>query len=165
MINEFDFSPYTYSPEVLANKVLSVYFDGKVPSFPIDPFKIIHAMDVFYQFRDFKELEGIYLVPEDDTDIPLVGINKNRPITRQRFTAAHELCHHIKDRYSAILCPIKGNEKDAKEKFADRFASELLMPTKYLKETSEKYLKNGFVDFDSIIYLAYYIMAKGFQTK
>lgn len=66
MINVFNFLPYTNSPEVLADKVLNVFFGGKVPSFPIDPFKIIHAMGVFYQFKDFEELEGIYLVPEDD---------------------------------------------------------------------------------------------------
>lgn len=38
MIKEFDFSPYFDSPEILAAKVLEVYFDNEKPSYPIDPF-------------------------------------------------------------------------------------------------------------------------------
>lgn len=70
------------------------------PPLPINPFAIMRNCGVIYQFMNAKKLEGIYIVPEDEHDIPLVGINCNRPITRQRFTAAHELCHHLKDRQS-----------------------------------------------------------------
>ena len=48
-----------------------------------------------YQLMEFENLEGIYLVPEGEKDLPVVGINYKRKITRQRFTAAHELCHHL----------------------------------------------------------------------
>lgn len=85
------------SPEQLANAVLDQVSSSKI-SLPIDPFQIMHEYGIVYQFMDFKKLEGIYIVPEDENDTPIVGININRPITRQRFTAAHELCHHIKDR-------------------------------------------------------------------
>lgn len=56
-------------------------------------------------------MEGIYLVPKNDNDIPLVDINYKRKITRQRFTAAHELCHNLKDRRNKA-CP-KGGIRSA----------------------------------------------------
>ena len=57
------------------------------PSFPIDPFKMIRDFGIVYQFMDFKDLEGIYIIPEEENDIPIIGINFGRPITRQRYTA------------------------------------------------------------------------------
>ncbi len=121
--------------ETLAQVVLRKYFGNKTPSFPINPFKMIRDFGIVYQFMEFKDLEGIYVLPDNSDDIPLIGINFGRPITRQRYTAAYELCHHIKDRGSSI-CPISG-KKNMIEKYADAFASELLMPTKYLKMAAD----------------------------
>jgi len=156
MFSSIDLSDYFYKPEILAKKVLEIYFSQRIPSYPIDPFDILKQMNVVYQFRDFKDLEGIYIVPEDEDDIAIVGINNNRPVTRQRFTAAHELCHHIKDKNESCICPIDGREKNPIEKYADKFASELLMPTEELKKQVEKFENNGYVSFENIIYIADY---------
>lgn len=156
MFSSIDLSDYFYKPEILAKKVLEIYFSQRIPSYPIDPFDILKQMNVVYQFRDFKDLEGIYIVPEDEDDIAIVGINNNRPVTRQRFTAAHELCHHIKDKNESSICPIDGREKNPIEKYADKFASELLMPTEELKKQVEKFENNGYVSFENIIYIADY---------
>ena len=79
------------SPEALAASVLrSQGIDIENPHLPIDPFRIMRRCGVVYQFIGAKNLEGIYLVPEDEKDVPLVGINCHRRITRQRFSAAHE---------------------------------------------------------------------------
>lgn len=142
------------SAEELAQAVIRDYFDGKAPSFPIDPFRMIRDFGIVYQFMDFKDLEGIYILPDDAADIPIIGINFSRPITRQRYTAAHELCHHIKDRGSSI-CPING-KKNAIESFADAFASELLMPTEYLRVEARKYAVNGKVNRNDILKIAEY---------
>jgi Zn-dependent peptidase ImmA (M78 family) len=155
MPNDIDLSNYFYNSEVLAKKVLEIYFSEKIPSYPIDPFDILSYFDVLYQFRDFKDLEGIYILSKDEDDIPIIGINNNRPITRQRFTAAHELCHHLKDRSSDFFCPINGIKNDV-EKFADKFASELLMPTKELEVQVKKLEQNGYIDFTNIIYITDY---------
>ncbi len=92
-------SQYAYcsysSQTALAQAVIAEYFDGKEPSFPIDPFKMIRDFGIVYQFMEFKDLEGIYILPDDENDIPVIGINFGRPITCQRYTAAHELCHHV----------------------------------------------------------------------
>lgn len=156
MFSSVDLSDYFHKPEILAKKVLEIYFSQGIPSYPIDPFDILKQMNVVYQFRDFKDLEGIYIVPEDEDDIAIVGINNNRPITRQRFTAAHELCHHIKDKNESSICPIDGREKSPIEKYADKFASEILMPTEELKKQVGKFENNGYVNFENIIYIADY---------
>ena len=142
------------SAKTLAKLVLSKYFGDERPSFPINPFKMIRDFGIVYQFMEFKDLEGIYILPDDSDDIPVIGINFKRPITRQRYTAAHELCHHIKDRDNSI-CPINGR-RNTIEKYADDFASELLMPTKYLTTEAAKYAVDGKVNRDDILRIAEY---------
>lgn len=154
MIGKIDFSRHFDAPEELARQVLQVFYNGGEIRYPIDPFKLLSEFGIVYQLRDFDKLEGIYIVPEDENDIPIVGINNNRPVTRQRFTAAHEICHHIKDK-TDIYCPIKGI-KNAIEKFADRFAAALLMPIDDLKKISDRYLVNGWVEFEDALQIADY---------
>ena len=74
MIDVRSFDAHLSSPRILATKVLSAYYKDQTPSYPINPFVILNEFDVIYQFRDFKGLEGVYLIPEDETDIPLIGI-------------------------------------------------------------------------------------------
>ena len=94
---------------------------------------------------------GVIQVLEEN-NIPIIGINFGRPITRQRYTAAHELCHHIKDRDNSI-CPISGRKSNI-ENFADVFASELLMPSKYLKAEAKKYAVDGKLSRSDILKIA-----------
>lgn len=156
MFKDNEIEKYCSSPRSLANEVLKRMFKGDKPSFPIDPFVILDRLDVVYQFRDFEDLEGIYIVPEDEDDIAIVGINNNRPITRQRFTAAHELCHFLKDSKISNICPIDGRLKTPVEKFADDFASELLMPYQYLKEEVDKYCIDGYISFEDVLKVSEY---------
>jgi Zn-dependent peptidase ImmA (M78 family) len=122
--------------------------------YPIDPFEILMELDIPFVFRDFKKYEGVYIAAEDKDDFPLVAINKNRPITRQRFTAAHEICHHLKDKGKKSFCPIDKRNKD--EKFAEQFAAALLMPLSELHKQVALYEKNGYVDFDDVLKIADY---------
>jgi len=139
------------SPRALAEKVLVDKFGRDMPLIPIDPFKLMREYGIVYQFVEFEGLEGIYLVPEDDDDIPVVGINYKRNITRQRFTAAHELCHHLKDRKNEA-CPI-GSQKEI-ERYAESFAAELLMPEKLFYSIAEEYMENGKVSLDGALQMA-----------
>lgn len=152
MLIDYKYKDYLDSPAQLAKRIIDKLEEEGEVNFPLDPFELLSKNDIIYQFKDFKELEGIYIVPENDEDIAVVGINLNRPITRQRFTAAHELCHHIKDRTS-ITCPI-GGKKNEIEKFADKFASELLMPSDYFMEEVKKLIKNKYVSFDDALRLS-----------
>lgn len=121
----------------LSTKVLEKFYSRpvRITDLPINPFKILEKSGVVYSFADFSDLEGFYCLPEND-EVGIVGINKNRPIHRQRFTAAHELCHHLKDSRDQI-CKI--GMTDPIEIYANNFASELLFP-----ETVLEYIINKF---------------------
>ncbi len=92
--------------ESMAAAYLAAYFSNSEIIYPISPFKMLKDEGVHFVIRDFKKLEGVYIPAQSEDDIAIVGINANRPITRQRFTAAHELCHHFKDADKQVACPI-----------------------------------------------------------
>ncbi len=57
------------SPQALAERMLEDRFGKEMPSIPIDPFKLMREYGIIYQFMEFEDLEGIYLVPEGDNDM------------------------------------------------------------------------------------------------
>lgn len=122
--------------EQLASLYLRHYFNGQEISYPINPFQMLIDEGVKFAFRDFGKLEGVFIPAKNQEDIPIVGINLNRPIARQRFTAAHELCHYLRDSDEQV-CPIIGT-KSVIEKFADGFASGVLMPIGELRTQVNK---------------------------
>lgn len=141
-------------PEALASAYLSKYFNNQEIEYPINPFQMLKDEGILFSLLDFKKLEGVYIPAENAADIPTVGINANRPITRQRFTAAHELCHHFRDADNQISCPMFG-KKSKIEKYADRFAAAILMPMQELRH-QVNIRKNacGNVSFDDVIEIA-----------
>lgn len=141
------------NPEKLAEEYLRHYFNDHVIVYPINPFKMLQDESVVFLMRDFGHLEGVFIPAANEKDVPMVGINMNRPITRQRFTAAHELCHYFRDSEQQI-CPM--GKKSAVEKFADCFASGILMPLGELRSQVKKREKNGYVEFDDILEIADY---------
>ena len=147
------------TPEELAKNELEKLRKSGELTFPIDPFKILHDAGIYVVLKDFENLDGIIINDEDNCTI--VGINSNNGWQRQRFTAAHEYCHFIKDLNKEIgttdyiECLKKSNKKI--EKYANDFAGYLLMPTDELKLVCEQYKnKDGFIDFDSITIIAEY---------
>lgn len=149
---------YKKEAKKLADKILDeiIEEEGEL-TFPIDPFKLLKKHDIIFTFLDFEKLEGIIINDEDN--ITVVGINRRRPWTRQRFTAAHEYCHYIKDinkkmdEVSRIDCLT--DAKSIVEKFADEFASHLLVPTDKLECLCNVYKNDeGFVDLESVTRIA-----------
>lgn len=152
-----DYSRYYSSPDLLANALLEQYKNevGEI-EYPINPFKILKNLDVKVVIRNFKDLEGLYIPSSSDEDVDVVAINFGRSLYRQRFTAAHEICHCIKDRENAVLCPISGRRSNL-EKFADKFAASLLMPKKELEKQVNQYInESGFIDLEKVIYVSEY---------
>lgn len=142
------------SPDELARVFLKNYYQGKELSYPINPFQILSDLGIVFLIRPFKSYEGVYIPAIDEKDIPMVGINLNRPITRQRFSAAHELCHHLKDIGQQFIC--SSNPKSNIEQYAENFASELLMPTGELRKQVALYEKKGYIDADGVLQVADY---------
>ena len=152
-----DYSYYFSSPELLANAVLKQYENevGNI-EFPINPFKILKILDIKLVIKKFKDLEGLYIPAINEEDVDIVAINFNRPLYRQRFTAAHEICHCIKDKNNAVICPINGKKNEI-EKFADNFAASLLMPLGELEKQVKKHINEiGYIDLEKVIHVSEY---------
>jgi len=143
-------------PEEMAAAYLAKYFGNEKIEYPINPFKMLKDEGILFSLMNFKKLEGVYIPASDDDDIPTVGINVNRPITRQRFTAAHELCHHFRDADQQISCPMYGT-KTKIETFADGFAAALLMPIKDLEyQVNERKKGQQYISFDDVLEIAHF---------
>lgn len=144
------------NPERLAEEYLKQYFKYASRTFPINPFQMLKDEGVVFIIKKFKKLEGLYIPASSETDIPLVAINFNRPIQRQRFTAAHELCHHLRDAHKQTACPT--GRKDKVEIFADDFAAALLMPIDELRHQTElrKKPQSNYITFDDVLEIAEY---------
>ena len=141
--------------ETMAAAYLAACFGNSEIEYPISPFKMLKDEGVSFVIRNFNKLEGVYIPAQSNSDIAIVGISAKRPITRQRFTAAHELCHHFRDSDKQVACPI--GQKNASEYFADAFASALLMPMGELKVKVNEYKDaNGNVSFENILKIADY---------
>ena len=138
------------SADELASLFLKEYFAEKELVFPINPFQMLSDLQVPFIMRPFRKYEGIYIPSEGADDFSVVGINLKRPITRQRFTAAHELCHHLKDSNNSYMCTLNGQI----EKYAERFAAELLMPLKEFRTEVDRYLVDGYIGFDDVLKVA-----------
>jgi len=154
---KIDFRKYS-DPEKMASDYLSEVFKNQKIEYPINPFALMKREGILFKFMNCHNLEGVYIPANSEDDIPVVGINYGRQITRQRFTAAHELCHHFKDADKFISCPIDGIKNDI-EKFADRFASSLLMPRSKLKTQIDFYRQNrkdGFINFYDVLQIAHF---------
>lgn len=144
------------SPRILAQAVLAEYFGKKQVVYPIDPFQMLTDHGVPFVFRAFqdKRSEGMYIPAQGKGDIAVVGINIRRPIYRQRYTAAHELCHHIKDSTSTQMCD--ANRNNPIEKYAEEFAAELLMPYTEMKQKIKEYAPTESLCFDDVLEISEY---------
>ena len=143
-------------PERLAEAYLAQYFENRKIEYPINPFQMLKDEGILFSLMNFRKLEGVYIPAAGINDIPVVGINAKRPITRQRFTAAHELCHHFRDAGREISCPISG-KKTVIEDFADKFAAALLMPMDELnRQVLERIDSQGNVSFNDVLEISDY---------
>ena len=150
-----DADKYTDS-ERMAADYLKTYFVNQKIEYPINPFAFLKDEGILFTLSSFHKLEGVYVPASSEDDIPIVGINANRPITRQRFTAAHELCHHFHDSGKQVSCPISGN-KTTIEIFADGFAAAVLMPISELRvQVRKRENACGNVSFDDVLEIADY---------
>lgn len=152
---EIDAKKYT-DPEKMAADYLVKYFGNQRIEYPINPFQMLKDEGILFSLQDFNKLEGVYIPASTIGDVPIVGINANRPITRQRFSAAHELYHHFHDAGKQISCPI--GSKNAAERFAEDFAAALLMPINELRaQVNKRRDTSNFVSFDDVLEMAVFL--------
>jgi len=111
---------------------------------PVDIFSMLSNNDdltiLFYPMS--QRISGVCV---RDADNMLIAINSTLSYGRQRFTAAHELCHlFFHNDFNKIICA-KDIDKnsDPKETEADRFAAYLLAPYESLNAFIKEKLQKG----------------------
>jgi Zn-dependent peptidase ImmA (M78 family) len=106
-------------------------------SLPVDVFRAVEELGLILAFAPLGDVSGVYLPGSPSAGIML---HEGHPRTRQRYTAAHELGHHVFDHAAEVdLAPEQGLERaDGErwpdhEKEAEAFAAWFLMPRRLLK--------------------------------
>lgn len=102
---------------------------GEDDGSPIDVFSLMSSIrDLTVVFHPMSD--NISGMTVKDDDVRLIAVNSNTSLGRQRFTAAHELCHlFFHDRFRAIVCAKDFSaSRDVIEREADQFASYFLAP-------------------------------------
>lgn len=98
----------------------------------IDVFAAIAALGIRLTFRPLDSYAGFYVGPQESP--PGIVINANQPLAMQRYTAAHELGHHVfghdvqADRVDQGSAGVRRPGLSAEEKLAESFAAWFLMP-------------------------------------
>lgn len=146
---------YKNDPEGLAEFSFQSFFANKIVSYPVNPFEVLETLGIPFVFRNFKSLEGLVLADKEKGDM-LVAINAKRPVQRQRYSCAHELCHIIKDvgHYDPFSC-ITGSRSRI-ERYAEHFASCFLMPRKEVVVKIKEKLSDKYLSFDDVLNIAEY---------
>lgn len=114
-----------FSPEDAARSCLAQL--GEHYLTPPDPFRLARYLqvDVFLERKD-EDFDGVTSSVGRST---IIILNKCMPITRQRFTLAHELGHYIlHSQPDTLWHRDKRTPITPVERAANRFAVEFLMP-------------------------------------
>ena len=119
-----------------SNEILKTF---SISSAPIPVESIAESLGIKISYAPSNEYSGILIRKTDG--VILMGINNSESIQRMRFTIAHELGHFLMDRQKVTVDyrnkNYESSAKPAKEKQADFFAANLLMPESFVKSDFE----------------------------
>ncbi|MCE4956718.1 ImmA/IrrE family metallo-endopeptidase [Macrococcoides caseolyticum] len=156
----------------LAEYTLNKCFDEGIHS-KVDVFNLCRVLDANYVPSDLDDVDGIYITERRDGEKILnraiIGLNINKvSLRRLKFTLAHELCHHIKDfekQQQVTLNEDLDIPYSKVEKFANTFASYLLVPHLKLKNKLDEFSgKKKLSDADIICLADYFEVSKSMIT-
>jgi Zn-dependent peptidase ImmA (M78 family) len=107
------------------------------PPVPID--EIVRSRGITIRVMDLNEISGLVV---RDGSVTVIGVNKAHPLTRRRFTIAHELAHALlhegkEVRYDTdFRVDFRSGESslgvNVEEMEANFFAASILMPRRLL---------------------------------
>lgn len=145
----------------LAEYTLNKCLDEGIHS-KVDVFNLCRMLDANYVPSDLDDVDGIYITERRDgeksSNRAIIGLNINKvSLRRLKFTLAHELCHHIKDfekKQQVTLNEDLDIPYNKVEKFANTFASYLLVPHLELKYKLVEFKKKQKLSDADIINLA-----------
>lgn len=102
---------------------------------------------------DSDKIDGMLYIPTTGKERAYIILNANKPLINQIFTAAHEYYHYAKDyqefKGKPYICDFTAL-KNVNEMRASRFAAELLLPEKALKDYVENSLNQDVATFKNL---------------
>lgn len=117
-----------------------------IKSAPVPVEWLAHCSDIHIRFGPTDDYSGILVRRSKREGRTLMGINNNESPGRMRFSIAHELGHYFlhKDKVTVDYRNNKpGEPRPKKEKEADIFAANLLMPKKFIEVDFEIITEKG----------------------
>lgn len=105
----------------------------------VDPFSALIQAGIVVMRRPLAGLAGLYL-PGSEGNPPGVILNASHPLSKQRYTAAHELAHHRRDGQVILdedteWMPRSTTALNDRERIAEAFSAWFLMPKRLVEET------------------------------
>ena len=125
----------------LTDKIRSILNKVGTTEPPVPIEKIIELFSIkIVPYPNFPDNVSGTIV--DQKGFMIIGVNSNHAAVRQRFTIAHELGHFLlgHELGEKIIDDVFDRPTD-KEKDANEFAAQLLMPTDFLKQDVGKKMK------------------------
>lgn len=143
MTTSIDIKYLLENTEKIAQSVLNRVFKNEIV-YPVDVNIIADDFDIpVYSQKLDDNLAGCFI---SETGKSAIVINSKDPMTRQRFTLAHELGHFISYKFQEKVGSIFDERgalaslgTDSEEIFANKFAAEILMPKEEFLEQMKKF--------------------------
>lgn len=140
----------------IENKTKQILADMGISETPIPIEMIAKNLNVHVSYEPFDgELSGVLYKDKEDT---IIGVNSSHPLTRQRFTIAHEIGHlilhepdpvHIDKNFRLhFRNELSSQATDFREIEANAFAAAMLMPADLLRSKFDDVIREG-IDIDS----------------
>ena len=124
-------------------KEILEHFSIKKAPVPVEHIIAQYGINIGYAPSD--NYSGV-LIRKSDGGF-LMGVNSDEKYPRIRFTIAHELAHFIFDKDQAVTVDYRNKKslsmKPIKEKRADLFAANLLMPSEFVIFDFNKLINNA----------------------
>lgn len=142
------FKPNKKYSDVFSSHFLNYFNENKdkigeielpADSYKIDLDKIIAGLDLEVE-KNFLGLSGEY-----DSDNRKISVNTFDPIYRQRFTIAHEIGHCVL-KHQGLSHRNTNVPSTPKERAANQFAAELLLPPRLIGDAIDQYMKSEGMD-------------------
>lgn len=128
--------------------VESLLREQSIHSAPVDVEKLASASGIVVRYEPAEDSLCGFLLRDPIQQKVIIGVNKNHPENRQRFTIGHELGHfllhesgkfHVDYKFRLKISEDETQrEVSTEEKEANLFAAELLMPAKFIKRDLDK---------------------------
>lgn len=118
---------------------------ARISGLPIDVAGAASALGLKIQYEQMTDEMSGYLERRGSEWV--IGVNSFHSYVRQRFTLAHELAHFVlhrddQDEFRDVIFTRRSLHRDEREREADRFAAQLLMPETQLVADVESGVTN-----------------------